>query len=325
MADKQTRPRMALPRIYSIDEDIASDRYPNESALAKKYRVGKATIHRDIDFMRKKMNAPIKYDGKRRGYYYENKTYRLPAGFTTGNDLAALAVAKSLLALYKNQPFYEEVSRLLNSLAGNLDEKKLAWYEKHIVVLPAAEASFDSDAWFTIFRCMAEKKLVKFKYRGSKDARYRNRFVYPYQLIFDKGRWIMYGILDDSSEPRLFSLSRMKDAVKTNGNFNLPENYDFRPLIGGSFFGIYHGDSVLSYKIRFSGRALPIIKERKWANDQTFAEENDSLTLMFSSTQFGDILHWVLNFGQDAVPLEPKELVDEWRENVKNMAMEAQK
>jgi predicted DNA-binding transcriptional regulator YafY len=129
----------------------------------------------------------------------------------------------------------------------------------------------------------------------------------------------MFAWAEDRREVRLFSLSRMRGVRKTGESFKLPADFDFCSKTGGTFFGMYHGDIVRCYKIRFSGMAIPAIKERKWADDQTITESEKGLVLKFSSTQYSNILAWVLSFGQFAVPEEPKELVAEWRENVRKM------
>jgi predicted DNA-binding transcriptional regulator YafY len=81
-----------LHRIYFIDRRIASGEYPNTASLAKEYETGTATISRDVDFMRNMMDAPIEYNARRRGYYYADKTYRLPAGFSSADDMMALGI-----------------------------------------------------------------------------------------------------------------------------------------------------------------------------------------------------------------------------------------
>jgi hypothetical protein len=43
-----------------IVREIASGSYPNTTTLAKVFETGTATISRDIEFMRDKMNAYIK-------------------------------------------------------------------------------------------------------------------------------------------------------------------------------------------------------------------------------------------------------------------------
>jgi hypothetical protein len=81
--------------------------------------------------------APIEYDAFNRGYYYTQKYYHLPAGFTSSEDLIALGMAKSILSLYKDTPLYEASYQLLESIItpitsdGNKD-----WMENRIVVPP---------------------------------------------------------------------------------------------------------------------------------------------------------------------------------------------
>jgi hypothetical protein len=95
---------------------------------------------------------------------------------------------------------------------------------------------------------------------------------------------------------------------------------DFFPAAGfWGFLAVFFGVEFLAAFARFSGMALPTIKERKWADDQAITENNAGLTLEFSITQYANILAWVLSFGQYAVLLKSKELVAEWRENVRKM------
>jgi hypothetical protein len=49
--------------------------------------------------MRDQLLAPIEYDTFKRGYYYTKKTFRLPAGFTSADDLLALGMARSIFSL----------------------------------------------------------------------------------------------------------------------------------------------------------------------------------------------------------------------------------
>jgi len=66
MKPGKTLPKTALLRLYFIDREIASGKYPNTPALAKKYETGLFGINRDIAYIRTMMNAPIDYDFLRR-------------------------------------------------------------------------------------------------------------------------------------------------------------------------------------------------------------------------------------------------------------------
>jgi len=86
MKDRKSIPKTALPRIYFIDREIASGKYPNTRTLAKVYETSIPTISRDIEFMRNMLSAPIEYDYTHKGYYYTEKTFRL-LSMTLPNNL----------------------------------------------------------------------------------------------------------------------------------------------------------------------------------------------------------------------------------------------
>jgi len=98
-------PKSAMARLYFIDKEIASGKFPNTGYLAKKWEgISISTISRDIDFMKDRLNAPIEYDALHRGYYYSEPLYRIPMGFSGADELLALGMAKNILTMYKDTP-----------------------------------------------------------------------------------------------------------------------------------------------------------------------------------------------------------------------------
>jgi hypothetical protein len=82
------------------------------------------------------MHAPIEYDFTRKGYYYAEKTFRLPAAFGSAEDMLALGMAKTLLTLYKNTPIYsaaKELMECVTSPIGEIDNPN--WHEDRIVFI----------------------------------------------------------------------------------------------------------------------------------------------------------------------------------------------
>jgi predicted DNA-binding transcriptional regulator YafY len=323
METRKRLPRAVLSRIYFIDREIAAGKYPNVHDLAREYEVGTATIYRDIEYMRYMLNAPIEYSAKERGWYYTEKTFRLPARFAAADDMLALGMAKSLVSLYKNTPLYESAVRLLNDITAplspddNEDGESTAWYEKRIVVPPVASATVNSGTWDVVVDAMKENRVITFEYKGYVDDDYKNRLVRPYQLLFDTGVWFLYGYEEERSAIRIFSLSRMNNVSITNERFNLPEDFDYRTQNDGSYFGIFAGEKR-GFKIAFSGFAARDIHDRLWAKDQKISEQEDGegIIIEFTSTQYGKVLSWILSFGSGASPIEPPELVEQWKENI---------
>jgi predicted DNA-binding transcriptional regulator YafY len=135
MKARKNLPRTSLPRIYFIDRKIASGCRPSTRELAREYETSMSSISRDIEFMRSSLNAPIEYDALRRGYYYAEETYRIPAGYTTAEDLLALGMAKTLLSMYRDTPLCAAAQNLLESLSAPMrGQKQSSWYEDRIIV-----------------------------------------------------------------------------------------------------------------------------------------------------------------------------------------------
>jgi predicted DNA-binding transcriptional regulator YafY len=313
-------PKTALPRIYTIDAEIASGKYPNSDGLARLCETSISTISRDIEFLRDQLSAPIEYDALNRGYYYTKKTFRLPAGFTSSDDLLALGMARNIFSLYRETPLYEASRQLLESITtpiasdGNRD-----WLDNRIVVPRIASAKVNPDIWKIVVSGLKENRVITFDYRGTWDEEYQNRRVRPYQLLFDNGVWYLYGFSEERRAARIFSLPRIKNAVLTKDGFSLPNNYSYAELSGDSYFGVFIGQEKKNYSIDCYEDAVVFATDRQWAADQRITEIENGIKIEFTSTQYGKVLRWVLSCGCCAVPRKPKKLVDDWKLHIHEM------
>lgn len=75
----------ANTRIQWLHKRLVNKSYPNSHRLAERFHISPRQAQRDIDFLKKKLNAPIAYDSTRRGFYY-TEPYQLPLLLTSDND-----------------------------------------------------------------------------------------------------------------------------------------------------------------------------------------------------------------------------------------------
>ncbi|MDR0301111.1 MAG: WYL domain-containing protein [Treponema sp.] len=319
LARKSLR-KTALPRIYRIEKEIASGKFPNSDGLARLLETSISTISRDIEFMRDQLGAPIEYDALNRGYYFTEKTFRLPASFTSAEDLLALCMARSIFSLYRETPLYEASQQLLESITtpiasdGNND-----WLENRIAVPPIASAKVMPDIWEIIVNGLKENRIITFDYKGTWDEDYKKRRVHPYQLLFDSGVWYLYGFSEERKAARIFSLSKIKNAGSEKNVFSLPKNFKYADFSGDSYFGVYIGQEKKSYAINCYEEAAVFAADRQWAADQKIIEIKDGISIEFTSTQYDKVLKWVLSNGCNAVPKKPKRLVEDWKWHIQEM------
>lgn len=191
-------------------------------------------------------------------------------------------------------------------------------------------AQIQSEVWNTVKQAITEDKLIKFNYRArsGKDGEFYSHTVHPYQLIFDYGNWNLYGYdfaINNRDSPtkdktRLFALADMKDLElrKKEDSIFLPSDFDYRNRIIGTF-GCYADETAATYKIHFSGYAAKFVQDKIWAPDQIIIpdeEHEGEIYISFTSNQSKPILNWIMQWSPDAYPIEPKELVSEWKERV---------
>jgi len=317
---RQSLPKTALPRIYKIDAEIASGKYPNSDDLARLCGTSISTISRDIEFLRERLSAPIDYDAFNKGYYYSEKTFRLPAGFTSADDLLALGMARSIFSLYRETPIYEASRQLLESITtpiasdGNMD-----WLDNRIMVPKIASSKINPDVWKLVVSGLKENRVIVFDYKGTWDEEYQNRRVRPYQLLFDNGVWYLYGFSEERGAERIFSLMRIKNAVLTKDGFTLPNNYSYADFSGDSYFGVFIGQEKKSYAIDCYEEAIVFVSERQWAANQKITKIKDGIKIEFTSTQYDKVLKWVLSCGCCAIPKKPTKLVNDWKWHIREM------
>lgn len=59
-----------LERIKYIDLQVQRDLFPNCKTIARHWDVKERTVHRDVEFMRDRLGAPIVYSKRENGYRY---------------------------------------------------------------------------------------------------------------------------------------------------------------------------------------------------------------------------------------------------------------
>ncbi|MBQ9909246.1 MAG: WYL domain-containing protein, partial [Treponema sp.] len=93
----------------------------------------------------------------------------------------------------------------------------------------------------------------------------------------------------------------------------------------GSFGCMCH-DTKLDFKIHLHGYAARYAKNRIWgenqkveADSQNLRPDGDGIILSFRSNQLFSIRRWVWQWADEAYPLAPKELVDDWKERLEKV------
>ena len=72
-------------RIQWLHLQIFEERYPNAYRLSEKFGISHRQAQRDIEYLKNRMNAPIKYDNSKKGFYYSTP-FSLPSYSSYANQ-----------------------------------------------------------------------------------------------------------------------------------------------------------------------------------------------------------------------------------------------
>lgn len=308
-------------RLLFIDRKIREKRYPNCSSLAEEWETSSRTIHRDLDYMRCELNAPLEYSAKERGFYYTEEQYQLPAMNIRESDLFAIYLTEKLLEQYEGTPIYDSLRSMFRKIEDSLPDK--------VVIKPADQSRFTVIPPFstvilpevlpTVFDCLRTSTRLEIEYRTPGGTTVW-RQIDPYHGVRFEGDWYVVGYCHLRKEIRTFSLSRIQKLKQCQERFRLPERFDFKKL-SGSHFGAHWSDEEFEVRILFAKEAAMYVRERQWHPTQNFEEREDgSLLLTMTVNHLLELKRWVLSWGDAARVLAPSSLVEEMRNATQSMA-----
>lgn len=310
-------------RLLFIDREIAKGKHPNSSMLARDYEVSAKTIQRDIDYMRYELDAPIEYSALRRGYYYTEANYKLPAISIKESDLFAIYLAEKLLAQYEGTPIYDNLFSVFRKIEDSLPKKTTIDLGKdpaRFSVFPPSNTLIRPGIWEKVAEAIRLSNRLGILYRtpGNQTAR---RDIDPYHGVRFEGDWYVVAYCHLRKDIRTFSLARMERVDVLAERFQIPDDFDFTRLTG-SHFGVHWSDNEYRVKVHFNKKAAGYIRERCWHPTQQIDENLDgSLTLSLTVNHLLELKSWILSWGSMARVMEPPELVADLNRMIQEMAV----
>ena len=306
-------------RCYEIlqilrDASETSEVKYNSKYFAKHFKTSEPTIFRLIDKLRgmnllkeKLVNGSYAINPDFEEFFYSEETKK---------NIALVASLRGLLQQYKGTPLFDSVTKLIYFLLPAVAKKDAVLSSGRVVVSPQMEFDINVRNWDRVYQAIQKNQKVRFRYTKSYTNQEIQRVICPYQLILENGSVYVWAYSDWVDDIFMYDLNFMADVVVLNEKFDLPENFDINNYSGGGRLGAFAGDKVEKFKIRFTGYAKEWIKNHKWADDQTFTEDEESTTITFSSSQFEKVFESMLSWGRQAEPLAPARLVKRWKEEI---------
>lgn len=321
MADREDKVRTL--RLFQVAEFIKTNYYPNVPKLCKEFSVSRSTMMRDIEFLQTRYNAPIEYDSVNRGYYYTDPTYTIQSIMLSEGELFTVATIMPLMEQYKNTPLestFKSIMTKMIEMLPNKVEVDTTFSSRDVQFIKDPLPEISETTFNSVFEAIRTSRTLEFNYRSISKQTYTRRQFDPYKVLCQKGNWYVIGYCYLHERINVYSLSRMKDVEITKEKFEVRPDFILEKYIDPDF-GIWHNDEKpKKIELVFNSSINTYILERTWHVNQKCKQEKDgSVYLSFMSNQLQETLHWVMSFGSKVQVLNPPELIEMVKEEIKGL------
>jgi predicted DNA-binding transcriptional regulator YafY len=304
-------------RFYRIHGLLRTGRQISMSELQQQLEVSRATITRDLEYLRDRMGAPIVWDPLRRGYRYDKplseieKSFELPGIWLTESEMHALltlaefteSVEPDTLLGPLIRPLKERLSSLMSAQGTDL-----VVLQQRVRLLRAGHRYVPPACFEAVSSALLSRQRLLLKYR----ARFRNelteREVSPQRLINYRNNWFLDAWCHSRDALRRFALDSIEETRILAVPAHEVSHTELDTALNESY-GIFNAPTRHWAVLRFSVTRSRWVKDECWHPKQRQHTDPDGGVVL--EVPYGDsreLLLDVLRHGAHVEVLGPEDL-----------------
>jgi predicted DNA-binding transcriptional regulator YafY len=192
--------------------------------------------------------------------------------------------------------------------------------EEKVSVKNVAYSKVPKTVFHAVVTALFGERTLKITYRTPHKNETTERTVRPLHLLCYMGNWHLIAFCGLRGQIRDFALSRILSVQTSLEPLDLPPGL---PPIKSHIrknFGVIAGGRSTEVVLRFTPEVSPWVAEQEWHEAQEVSVDKDgSLRLSFPVSGFVEVAREILKFGAAVEVVEPKQLRDTIREEIRKM------
>lgn len=307
-------------RILTLHRLLKSAHYPVPlPRLMDELECSRATLYRDIAFLRDALGAPVESaGGEHAAFRYEQseaERFELPGLWLTSDELAALLALNELIGRSGPgvlagalAPFKARIEHLLSDQGSGK-----ALPIERIRVISWGERKLDQQVFRVVAGAVLERRQLKFRYRARTTNADSRRTVSPQRLTHYRDNWYLDVWDHDREALRSFAVDRIVEPLALDAVAVDVAESDLNEMLASSY-GIFAGKPKAWATVRFSEHAARWVADEHWHSQQKgewLSDGKYELKLPYSNSK--ELLMDVLKYGPDAEIISPISLREEMK------------
>lgn len=263
-------------RFYKIEELLRQRKAISFDALLAELEVSRATLVRDLAYMRDRMHMPITWD-KAAGYQltsivnHADRPHQLPGlWFSSAEIHALLTMQQLLLNLDAGGVLTPHVAPLidrLNSLLDDSTEHDAAQLRRRVRIIGLAHRTVQPAHFQRVGTALVQRRRVTLHYQARGSGQATVREVSPLRLVHYRGNWYLDAWCHLRNELRSFSFDAILKAYLLAASAKEIPDAELHALFAPSY-GIFSGSHVEWAQLLFAAERARWVATEQWHPDQ---------------------------------------------------------
>jgi predicted DNA-binding transcriptional regulator YafY len=305
-------------RFYKIEMLIRNRGCVSFDGLLAELEVSRATLKRDLAYLRERMDAPIVYDRFDNGYRFDadagkrGAQHELPGVWFSEREIHALLTMHQLIQeLDEGGMLARHLQPLLDKLHGMLgtSEREAQELMRRVKIVTPARRPVGPKTFEMAGSALLQRKRIAMTYytRGRKAE--GRRVVSPQRLVHYRNTWYLDAWCHANNGLRRFSLDAVREGAMLEEKAKEVSIKAVEAELDGGY-GIFAGAKVQWATLKFSPEAAEWVRNEVWHPAQEATVHDDgSLTLRVPYANTTELAMDVLRHGEQVRVASPPALV----------------
>lgn len=317
-----------VERLYRIRRLLTERRSIRRDDLLAELEISPATLKRDLEYLRDRLNAPIVWCRECRGYRFDTTPqagaqYELPGLWFSDKEIHALLTMQHLLANLDPggilaphvQPLMARLNALLGSAESPADEIR-----KRVLITGIGKRAMKLDHFEHIGSALLRRKRLNIAYYARGRGEESERDVSPQRLVHYRENWYLDAWCHLRGALRNFAV----DSIRRVELLERPAREIPRKTLDsvlGPGYGIFTGRKVQWARLRFSAERTRWVAAEHWhPNQRGRFDDKGRYLLDIPYADHRELIMDILKHGRHCEVLGPEGLRREVAEEIKRMA-----
>ena len=304
-------------RVYRINQLLTERPSASFEQLRGRLGVSRATLHRDLGFLRDRMHAPIVFDRVSAAYRLERATvasggqYELPGLWFNADEIHALLTMQHLLAHIDPvgllgphvKPLEQRLQLLLTSAERPNEEIR-----KRVRIIGLAARRMILDHFATVGSALLRRKRLAIVYYARPKDEETRREVSPQRLVHYRDNWYLDAWCHWRKALRSFAVDSIRAAEILDAKARDVAERTLDEVLGAGY-GIFTGRRTIRARLRFAPERARWVATERWHPRQKgrFAKDGSWL-LEVPYSDHRELLMDILRHGAEVEVLAPPAL-----------------